>query len=480
MKKTLSLLLLVCMLATLIGCGSEPEQEAETQTPAGFSVGYSIIDITPKEAVPLAGFGVSIKRISTDVQYPLKATCLALTGEDGTTVLLYEVDLIKCSAFVYNARTIISKATGVPEDRIMIGASHTHAGPDMGLSNVASIANYTEYLMEQLQQVGMEALADRKAATSWYGSAETENLNFVRNYQQIDENGNIVYFGDNYGQLVTPNETATHMTDADPTLHVVKFTREGEKDIVLCNFRAHPAFHGSSSKYAISADYIGAFREAMILKYDCEFMYVQGACGNINHSTRGGGESSVTDCEQYAALLTGYAGTAMQNMTENTGLSVKSRQLLMEGEVNHDWDALVLQSKNISALWNLNRDVYECIALGEPYGIRSPFHANAITARSKLGDTSPYELDVITVGDNIAFAVSPFEMFDTLSMSIEEQSPYSQVILFGYANEHICYMPSAYGFEYTSYESDTCRFVAGTGEIIVEEFVSTMEELKNS
>lgn len=480
MKKMLSLLLLVCMVVTLFGCGKEPEQTGLSKAPEGFSVGYSIVDITPKESVPLAGFGVSTKRMANDVQYPLKATCLALSDETGYTVLLYEIDLIKGSDFSDNARIRISAATGVPESQIMIGCSHTHAGPDLACTSEPSIVNYTVMLMNKLEQVAVEAMNNRKTAEAWYGSAETENLNFVRNYQQIDANGNIEYFGDNYGQLVTPNETATHMTEADPTLHVVKFTREGEKDIVLCNFRAHPAFHGSSSKYAVSADYIGAFREAMELQNDCQFIYMQGACGNINHSTRAGGESSITDCEQYAALLTGYAGEAMANMTKAEGNVIQSKQMIVEGVVNHTTDSLLLQAKNIQTVWNASRDVYECIEMGAPYGIRSPFHAGAIATRASLGETLPYELNVITIGESIAIAAMPFELFDTLSVQIEEQSPYDQVLLMGYTNKHICYMPSAYAFEYTSYETDTCRYVAGTGELIVADILAAMEELKNS
>lgn len=480
MKKMLSLLLLVCVTVTLFGCGKQEEQTGLSDAPEGFSVGYSIVDITPKESVPLAGFGVSTKRMANDVLYPLKATCLALSDESGYTVLLYECDLIKGSEFTENARLRISAATGVPESQIMIGCSHTHAGPDLGCSSEPSIINYIPMLMDQLEKAGVQALEDRKTAEAYYGSAETENLNFVRHYQQLDDNGNIEYFGDNYGQLVTPNETATHMTEADPTLHVVKFTREGEKDIVLCNFRAHPSFHGSSSKYSISADYIGAFREAMEIQNDCNFMYVQGACGNINHSTRAGGESSVTDCEQYAALLAGYAAEAMANMTKAEGSVIKTKQMIVDGTVNHSTDGLLLQARNIQAVWSASRDVYECIDMGAPYGIRSPFHANAIASRANLDETEPYELNVITIGDSIAIAAMPFELFDTLSVQLEEQSPYDQVILMGYTNKHIGYLPSAYAFEYTSYETDICRYVAGTGEIVVDDILQAMEELYNS
>ena len=229
MKKVISLLLLACMFTVLIGCGEKPDQHqvAGGADLSGLCVGYSIVDITPKEATPLRGFGASQHIISNEVLYPLKATCIALTGEDGNTVLLLEVDLVSAEDFIYEARTLINQATGVPEDRITIAGSHTHAGPDLSQFSFPSVENYRLYLMEQLQKASAEALADRKPAEVWYGSAETTGLNFVRNYQQVDENGNVEYFGDNYGQLVTPNNTAQGMTEADPTLHVVKFTRQG-------------------------------------------------------------------------------------------------------------------------------------------------------------------------------------------------------------------------------------------------------------
>ena len=46
-----------------------------------------MVDITPKEATPLRGFDATQYRISNDVQYPLKATCVVLTGSYSTETM---------------------------------------------------------------------------------------------------------------------------------------------------------------------------------------------------------------------------------------------------------------------------------------------------------------------------------------------------------------------------------------------------------
>ena len=88
MKKFISILLLAAMVLSLLGCGATPATNQDTETtstaaiiadsaesteatePAQqtgstektFRVGYARYDITPKEPVPLGGFGNCDKR----------------------------------------------------------------------------------------------------------------------------------------------------------------------------------------------------------------------------------------------------------------------------------------------------------------------------------------------------------------------------------------------------------------------------------
>lgn len=483
MKKMIAVLLLVALVFSVMGCGKEEEtaQNVVSEYEAkGFSMGYSIIDITPEESTPLAGFGATQHRLSNNVLYPLKATAIAMTGSDGTTVLLMELDLITARAsWAENAVQRISAATGLPTSQIMLACSHTHAGPDLAQTSFPSIVTYTTMLYDRLSQVSVEALNDRKPAEVYYSEVETEGLNWVRHYYNTASDGTVTYFGDNFGHDVEVDSTTQHTSDADPTMHVVKFVREGEKDTVLCNFRAHPSLHGSSSKYDVSADYIGAFREAMYLMADCEFMYIQGGCGNINQTSKISGETKTMDAEEYGTLLAEYAVEALENMTKAEGQIVKTETVTIQGEINHTTDSLLLQAKEISTEWNLNRDIQTCLEMGKPYGIRSPFHANAIISRAGKGESEEIQLSTVAIGDDLAFIVSPFEMFDQLTVYIEENAAYDKVITVGYAYPHKSYLPSEYGWSYTSYETDTFPFVPGTGELVRDTLMELLDKMKN-
>lgn len=88
--------------------------------------GYSRRDITPDKPVHIAG-GNWRGRVSEGVLDPLQTTCVALKmGED--TFLLYTLDLKVTTKNITNpARAYISRATGVPEEHVLLTATHTHS-----------------------------------------------------------------------------------------------------------------------------------------------------------------------------------------------------------------------------------------------------------------------------------------------------------------------------------------------------------------
>ena len=57
-------------------------------------VGFGQTCITPKDSVPLSGYGNSGSRMSANVLSDLYATGIAVTDAEGSTVLLIETDLI--------------------------------------------------------------------------------------------------------------------------------------------------------------------------------------------------------------------------------------------------------------------------------------------------------------------------------------------------------------------------------------------------
>ena len=475
MKRFLSIILAVFILLTFIGCGSEQDNVNELQTPEGFSVGFGRTDITPEISVPLSGFGNTSMRMSNRILRKLYSTCVAITDETGQTILMLSIDLQSVGGAVLSARPVISQATGIPEENIYLCATHTHAGPDFS-SSEPSIATYIAQLVPAICQSAYDALADRKSAQMFTGSVETEGLNFVKHYQYTQPDGAMAYFGDNFGDSVIDDSTK-HTTEADHTMHLVKFQRQEGKDVILANWRAHPLLDGAANKLDVSADYVGAFREAMELSVDCHFAFYQGAAGNINSSSRIPQEVRTKDGAEYGALLTGYALDGIKNLTQVTDTTIRISQNKLTAEINHDTDMLAGGAAVVRSVWGATNDAAQTLEAGKPFGIRSPYQANAIINRSNMGITDTMEVSAASIGNQFALVSVPCELFDSLSHQVEAAADFPTVFTLGYTNGYYGYIPSSLGFEYTCYESDVCWFKPGIGETLRDTMIELLQQL---
>lgn len=483
MKRFLSVIMAAVCVCMLFGCTkAEPAPQVATQEHTGtFRVGYGRTDITPLTSVPLAGFGNATQRMSQNVLDPQLATCIAITDENENTVLMMSYDQQRASDITVEAvRPMISQATGVPQDHIMLAGTHTHSGPDLTVSSNEAIARYIPYLNQQLVKAAVAAMEDRTPVTDMEaGSIETEAMNFIRHYAYIDENGEEQYFGDSFG-TPTFNETTRHITEVDPTMYVLKIARQDAKDIVLVNWRAHPSSTGYSNGPLknISADFVGTFRDAMESQLGCNFIYFNGACGNINSSSRIPGETRVSGNNERGSVLADYAIECLNNNMETVAVGdLQITQRVMDMEINHDMDSMVAQAKLVQAVWQQTNNNAEAIEAGKPYGIRSPYHASAILANANREKSVDVELNAISIGEHLSFITFPGELFDDLTEYIEVESPYEYTLTMCYANGMRGYIPTAYAFEYTSYETDCCWFKEGCGEVFRDNLLELLEQL---
>lgn len=79
------------------------------------------------------------------------------------------------------------------------------------------------------------------------------------------------YTCDNFG--VQNLKAVKHTTEIDPTMHLIKFDRgEGNKPVLMMNWRAHATITGGASKGDFSADFIGSkgyMPSALAWEYSC-------------------------------------------------------------------------------------------------------------------------------------------------------------------------------------------------------------------
>ena len=469
MKKLLCFFLVALLLTACGAPAAAPGGETTAAAEAGgFRVGFGKIDITPKDEVPLGGYSRSDLRISNGLISYIYATCLAVTDAENNTVLLFTVDLLNPQR-VDNMRAVVSEATGVPVENIVVSMTHTHSGPDLTNTKHTSIQNYYKLLDDKLPKAALAAIEDQKPATISGGSIATEGMNFIRHYRMND--GTIA--GDNFGD--TSSGYAGHHHDADSTLQLLKFTREGGKDIYVTNFQTHPHQTGGSDKYSISADIIGEYRDTLEAATGSLVMYFSGAGGNINSYSRIKEEQATTDFKAWGKKMAEYAQKIeLQPLASG---KVQATTEMMYGKINHSMDEYAMLCKDLYERWDSGQiDVAEVKRLGLEAGLKlnSGQNARSIYQRSTMGETFDFKITTVAFGD-VAFVAAPCEMFDTMGVYIKENSPFGMTVIATLANNSVGYLPTLETFEYGSYETDTCRFAPGIAEEMAEQFVAMLK-----
>jgi len=250
---------------------------------------------------------------------------------------------------------------------------------------------------------------------------------------------------------------------------------------VLANFRAHPHFTGGYTKYDLSSDYIGAFRMALEAMYDCNALYLQGACGNVNSSTRMSAERLYSTCRSHGTALAASVLECLgKHMVDVELAPITTKQVQFYGQIKQVDEELAEAARMVRKIWAETYDRDLCVEKGMPYGIHGPYHAGALLAN--LDRTTEKDglmvLNAVTLGKELAFVTFPGEMYDTISVRMEDNSPFATTLMLGYCYHHIGYLPSQAAYKYGSYEVDVTRFAPGTGETVADTYVSMLKELK--
>lgn len=449
-----------------------------------FKVGYNRTNISPEEPCPLSGFGSGRNRISNRIMDELYASCLALTDAEGNTALVFSLDLQRPQEEVIaEIRQAVTAATGMASDKILVCATHTHSTPDLYMVDLPAIPRYRKLLQDRCAEAAVAALADRKPATFEAGSMDTDRLNFVKHYKQA--NGS--FCGDNFG---TEKESPIigHVSPAYSKMHIIKILREGCKDLVICNFRSHPTMTGGTNKLEVSSDFVGPFRDSVERQRNCDFVFFQGACGNINPRSRIKEENVVPTKDYYAyGAMLGAAAVKLLNSKEMKVVEagkLQTRQINYMCPIDHSRDADVPKAQEIVAYWHSTAPNYDkagCKKMALAADFSSIYHCMAVIGKAKLGKEENVELDVLTIGDSMAFVTAPGELWDSVSVEMERLSPFPMSMTLGYANGDRKYFPHGVGYTYRSYESDYARLVPGTSDKVIDMWVETLREFyKNS
>lgn len=436
-----------------------------------FRSGAAQVKITPPVGVPMSGY--YYERAATGTHDDLYAHALVF-AKDQVRIALVTCDLIGMDAhLVAEIRQAVARSSDLRGDHVMIGCTHTHTGPtlprgterDKPKSEAGRIlAEYLETLPERVALAVKQAEENLQPSRLSAEVGYEDSISFNRRFYMTD--GTV---GWNPGKL---NPKIIKPTGPiDPAVTVVYVEAEDSHPIATyVNFANHLDTVGGLD---FSADYPYTLY-SILGKVKCPNMvtlFSQGCSGNLNHVDVSHKERQRGHAEA-ARIGTVLAGEVLKTLTRVKAVdptSIGMRRRTVQLPLPEVTDAEVAQARQIAATY----DTPEAAPFME---LVNAFKVVAVHERQ--GRPLEGEIQVLTVGEELAWVSLPGEIFVEIGLAIKEASPYAVTIVAELTNGSIGYVPDYQAYDQGNYEPISARCAAGSGELLVATSLEMLRELK--
>jgi neutral ceramidase len=416
--------------------------------------GASAVDITPLR-FPVSMTGGFQDRLAMQAHDRLHARCMVI--DDGETrIAIVVCDSCLITRDIYDqSKTAAAKATGIPVNRILTAATHTHSAPTaVPLAQCNPDPEYVEHLTRQITQAIIDANASMQLVKVGWGTTqvpeEVGNRRWFVKPQALQPNP----FPEHGDQVRTNPPRGTGLlieaagpVDPDVTFLSVRSTN-GQPVSLLANYGLH--YVGGISPGQLSADYFGEFARqiASRFKADAKSGFVgimsNGASGDVNNYRFPDARPRSQPFERMtavASLVTDRvaAANAMIDFHGETTIVMNERELEV-GIRQPDAEQLEKAKALLAAAANPER-----LTMNEVYAQES-------VRLSQASPTVQIKLQTISIGE-LAIVTVPCEVFAEIGLEIKRRSPFKTTFLIGLANGYNGYLPSPEQHKLGGYET---------------------------
>lgn len=432
-------------------------------------VGAAAVPITPNPGTPMAGYYST--RLAEGVEDDLFAKAIVIE-QDGAKVAMVVCDLISMPrAVAEDARRLIEQSSGLPGERVMISATHTHTGPtlptgssrDPSEEGAADAAKrYVGTLPERIARAVSEANAALKPARASVGVGKEERLSFNRRFFMKD--GTVGWNpGKKNPAIVKP------AGPIDPDVPVVYFeTTDGNPIATYVNFAMHLDTVGG---LRVSADYPFTLSSTLARLKGPKMvtLFSIGCAGDINHVDVGSAEPQKGSREA-ARIGTILAGEVIKTYARLAPVATAAPQARRE--------VLALPLAPIRP-----EDVEPAMKTAVRFGKAEPTFLERVNAykvidvHARKGKPLEAEVQVMSLGQDLAFVALPGEVFVELGLYVKQHSPFRHTIIAELANGSVGYIPTRRAFGEGNYEPVSARCAPGSGEQIAEAAVRLLKDV---
>ena len=394
---------------------------------ADFKAGVARADITPKAPIWMSGYAARTKP-SEGVLQPLAAKALAIEDNRRGRLVIVTTDLIGLPRTVtdeVSARA--QKQWGLDRARILYNSSHTHTGPvvranlttmyDLSAEQDQVIKEYTRALVEGLHTIIGSALGDLKPARLAFGEG---SVDFAINRRESRIEG--VRLG------LNPKGPMDHSV---PVIEVRG--EDGSLRAALFGYACHNTTL-TGQHYQISGDYAGyaqaefesAHPGAMAL-----FLLLCG--GDQNPNPRGEIPHAEAHGKKLAAEVKRVLSTKLAALRPPVRASFQVTELAFAPHTRETFEK-ELSDRNASKV----RRAREMLKL---YDERRPIRK------------TPYPVQAVRFGRELTILALGGEVVVDYALRVKREFPSEKLIVAGYSNDVMCYIPSRRVLKEGGYEA---------------------------
>jgi hypothetical protein len=393
----------------------------------GLQVGTGRRDITPREPVPMWGYGDRHDALSVGVLDPLYADALVIQA-GGKKIAIVGLDLGRApaEASLQRIRQRIKEQAGI--ENSIIAGSHTHHGPVLELTDQEgkgkgrfdAALRYYGQMEDGIVAAIVEANSRLARARMAVGSMQLEGFN--RNRQ-----------------------TKIEPKASDRELAVMRFDDAAGKPVaILVNFAAHPTML-PAGMLKFSADYVGALKAEVTQETGAAAIFMQGAAGDqsVNEGANKG----------YQAF-----GQALARAT------VKLAQSLSPQEVAHASLDCREERLRFSARTDFANPMVKAAYQKAFFPELIPNYID------EYADGIRPRLTVALLDGEIALVGVSGEFFSNHAIRLKQRARVKQLFFFGYANGYHQYFPTIEAVAEGGYGADNAVSPAavGAGEVVMD------------
>jgi hypothetical protein len=410
-----------------------------TQAAGEFQAGAAVVDVSPPK-LPVLVNGGMLSRYIDKIKTPVNARALVI-GDGQTLAALVVVDSCMMGrALLDEAKALAAERTGIPADRMLISATHTHTAPScMGALGTDADQNYIPHLKQKLVEAIVAAKAALRPARVGFGQVDaaeyTALRQWIRRPDRVEEDpfGNRTVRANMHAGKVLDNVTGEAGPE-DPALSMISFQdADGAPLAVLANFSMH--YFGDQD---VSADYFGLFCEGLRQRVAPGSRFV----GIMSHACSGdifrrdyrlteeqwkAGVGGLT-IEQYANALADLAAKAHAGIKHRSDVEVRMAEQRLR---------MSYRLPNKQMLEWARRTV-------EAMGGQQPKTPTEVYAKEQILLHDMRQTDVVVqalrIGD-IGIATTPCETYAVTGLKIKAASPLAHNMVIELANGGDGYIP---------------------------------------